>query len=141
MKIGNLMGESTAAGFVDWFDVMSFSWGLTQASGRATLQDVHITKSSGRSSPALMVDADEGALLPAVQIVFVVNDQTGKPQTYERISLSDVLITSFSLFCDGSRPTETLTLSFSKLEFDKFDYRADGGHSTEIGVVNVGGTG
>ena len=64
MKFDSIDGESTAKNHEKWIEVLSFSWGVTNArtsasgggggAGKASFQDLHFIQKTQSSSPKLL---------------------------------------------------------------------------------------
>ena len=136
MHIEGIPGESQAEGHHNEFDIYAFSWGETNTralgggggagSGKVSMQDFHFTKPAGKSSPKLFLACASGRHLPAVQIV-VTTLGNEREQNLQRYVLSDCIISSYQTGGDGdSRPTESLSLNFTKIEFSQWVFRDNG---------------
>ncbi len=96
-------GESTDADHVNWIDVLSVSWGTTQAvshrtdprGGRRALEpgfsDLTMLKTLDKSSPKLMVACAAGTRFATVNIDFT-SSMGDAPQSYLLIEMTDVVI-------------------------------------------------
>ena len=123
LKIEGIKGESTK----DWkhkdeIDVMSFSWGCSNAGARqggtAKPTECVVTKQIDKSSPQLMLACATGQPIPSVTFTVSRSDGTGGTTDYYVVTLSDVLISSFqsSATSGGDRPTESVSFNFTKIE-------------------------
>lgn len=156
MNIPGLQGESQSRGHENWFDVFSFSWGVSNprgtggggggGAGRASFSDLSIMKYGGKSSPLLMLACARGQLLPAVQLEVTVPRGENGDTVFQRYVLSDCMITSYEDAGDGSvMPTESLSLNFTKIDFTQHFFNNDGLDSTQEAFWdirrNTGGVG
>jgi type VI secretion system secreted protein Hcp len=130
LKIGDIKGESKDSQHRDWIEVSSFSWGMSQSgvaadrpgsgagAGKVSVQDISITKRLDKSSPLLMRSCATGQHIKeaTLNLSRTKNDQ----QTYYVITLTDVLVSSYSPACSegGAEnvPVEAVTLNFSKIQ-------------------------
>ena len=125
-----IKGNVTAKGYEDWIELDSFSLGcgrgITMEVGnmanreatRPSISEVSATKMMDNASGGLFKESLTGVEGVEVQIHIV---QTGAKQVekYAAYTLSDVLISSYSVSASGgSAPGEALSLSFSKIVAD-----------------------
>ena len=135
MKIEGIEGDSTSDKYRGWIEIMSYSWGASQSGGQAgggggagkvSFQDLHFTHHSGKGSPMLMLACASGKHLPAVQLV-VVSAKGDKPQEYLKVTLTDILVSSYQQSGDaGGLPVESCSLNFTKIRYDQAIVRPNG---------------
>lgn len=142
LKIEGIPGESTDAKHADEIVVTSFRTGFVQqpvtasgaggSAGKAVLQDLTLTKWLDKASPLLMLKCAQGTHLPTA--VLTVRKAGEDRLEYYKITLSDVLISSISSegTSSGDRPTESLSLNFSKIEWEYTPQKADGSADTPV---------
>ena len=88
-----------------------------QASGKRMHKPFVITKEFDKASPMLAKIVASGELLPAVNLVFAGDlNGDGREDLY-KVTLHDVMISAISSSSGGDRPTESLSLNFTKIEF------------------------
>jgi type VI secretion system secreted protein Hcp len=127
LKYDGIDGEATHDSHKKWIDVHSLSFGIGRAistpSGSAanreasepSVSEVVITKLMDSASPKLMVESATGAAGKTVKIDLV---STGSPgNTYVTYTLTNALISSYSVSSGGDRPSESLSISFTKIEY------------------------
>lgn len=127
MDYDGIKGEATQQDHKKWIDVLSLSWGAGRAittsdesvvnrlSSGPHLSDVTIVKSMDVSSPQLVNEALAGNEGKTVRIDLTT---TGSPSVvYCTYTISNALISSYSVASSADRPTETIGISFTKLEF------------------------
>ena len=145
MNIQGIDGDSTNSQFPNWFEVMSFSWGESNAgtqssgggggAGKVQFSDFSVTKRAGKGSPLIMVACASGKHLPAVQFAITTGRGRDQQNVFEQFKLTEVLVSSYQIGDDlGSNPSETLTLNFAKIEFDQTVNMADGSVTVQTGV-------
>ena len=126
-------GDVTALGFAGDIELLSAQWGVgkgvtsangTSGSGNVAISDLAITKILDKSSPKLLDQVISGAPAPEVDIFFVAPNAT---QPYLEVVLNNVLISGYSMNSGGDRPTESLTLNFTKVQFVYSAANAAGG--------------
>jgi type VI secretion system secreted protein Hcp len=132
LKIDGVTGESTDKGHEGWIEVMSFSWGATNAgssgrggggAGKVQFQDFHFVKRTDKSSPVLLNFAVTGKSVPAVQ--FAVRP-AGANLDYLRYKLADVLISSYQTGGNSqgeSVPSDEVSLKYRLIDLAVADLR------------------
>jgi type VI secretion system secreted protein Hcp len=130
IKYGDIKGDVTAEGHKGadcWVEVNSFQWGVGRGISSPTggaadreasapsVSEITLTKPMDVSSYRWLEEAlwGEGQ---AVTIDFCKTDKD-KLEVYAQYILSDTMISGYSASSGGDRPSESLSLSFSKFEF------------------------
>ena len=89
-----------------------------QAAGHVNAGQIQITKAHDQSSPILMQAAATGRHFKTATLF--VRKAGGSQQPYLEYKLTDVLLSHYQMSSGGSsggdRPTESLTLNFTKIE-------------------------
>jgi type VI secretion system secreted protein Hcp len=153
MKIPTIDGESQSEQFRDFFEVYSFSWGVSQSgtqahgggggAGKVSVSDISFLKSTGKASPKLFLACCQGKHFPSSAVV-VTRVVEGREEVYMEYKLENVLISSYQTSGDGgSVPTESLSLNFTKITYKHTSMNPDGSMQTETNFFdfsrNVGG--
>jgi type VI secretion system secreted protein Hcp len=138
LKIDGVEGESTDDKHKAEIDVVSFSWGVTnsgsagfgsgQGSGKVVANDFSFVKLHDKSSPVLYIACATGQHYK--NAVLVCRKAGGGQQEYLKITMEDVLVSSFvTSGSDGDDvvPTDSITLNYGKLEHSYKIQKADGG--------------
>jgi type VI secretion system secreted protein Hcp len=110
-------------------EVESYSWGVSQTgahstgggggAGKVSVHDISVTKAADKATPELfksvVVSSFKAPLLTTVQ---------HKGQEYYKIEMENVMVSSYQSggSAGSDRPTESLSLNFSKMEF-KYDLK------------------
>ncbi len=127
MNYEGIKGDVTESGHKDWIEVNSFQWGVGRAIGSPTgrgmnreaaapsVSEIVVTKPLDKSSNALLREALQGAG-KKVTINFC-KTEANKLETYLEIKLENVLISGFSESSGGDRPSESISLNFTKVEY------------------------
>lgn len=125
-----IKGNVTATGYEDWIELDSFDLGVgrgilmevgnmaNREASRPNISEAALSKSMDNASGSLFRESLAGIEGVEVQIHIV---QTGAQQVekYASFTFSDVLISSFSINgSKGAAPSESLTLSYSKVMAD-----------------------
>ena len=141
MKYDDIEGESQAVGHEGEIEVLSFSWGVSNSgsltagggAGVPKFQDLVITKRTDKSSPLLMLSTATGKTHPRV-ILTLTRDGEPRGGGYYTITLEEVFVTSFQTSGSGSdsRPTESLSLNYTRIKFEYTPQKADGSADTPV---------
>lgn len=128
MKYGAIKGSVTEAGHKDWIELGSFQWGVgrgissptgsdtTREASNPSISEVVVTKSMDGSSPNLFVDAVAGEMNTAVVIEFTMTKAKGV-QTFLKYELTNTGLSGYSVSSGGDRPSESLSLNFTKVSW------------------------
>lgn len=129
LQLPGIEGESTAQGHEQWIELTSYQFGASNPDPRAasapSVSELVVTKSVDLSSPLLFQAVGAGTAF-ANALLDVTRTAAGQTQTYMKYELSDVFITSYSVSSSGERPTESLSLNFTKVEFSYFPQLPNG---------------
>jgi type VI secretion system secreted protein Hcp len=141
-KIGDIKGESLDAKHKDEIEVLSYSWGVTNAGsmahgtgggeGKATFHDLSFVHNIDKASPVLMQACATGTHMKEATIV---HRKAGKEQhEYLIVKMNDVIITGVTHgggSGDGGH-SENVSLSFAKVAVEYKPQKADG--SLDAGI-------
>jgi type VI secretion system secreted protein Hcp len=135
-KIGDIKGESSDAKHKDEIEVLSWSWGVSTTAGpgpgggggvgagKATFQDISLTHTLDRASPALMQACATGQHFKDGLITV---RKAGKEQhEYLVIKMNDLIVSSVGDSSSGDRPMESITLSYAKIHIEYKEQKPDG---------------
>ena len=140
-KIGDIKGESFDAKHKDEIEVLSFSWGVTNAevkgpgggggAGKPTFQDLSLVHNIDKASPKLMQACATGAHLKEATIT---RRKSGKgQQEFLVIKMNDVIITGvIHGGASGQAGSETVSLAFAKVDLEYKPQKPDGSLDTGI---------
>jgi type VI secretion system secreted protein Hcp len=142
-KLGDIKGESLDDKHKDEIELLSWSWGVSNAGGRptpgggggaagkATFHDFSFIHKIDKASPVLMQACATGVHLKEATIT---HRKAGKgQQEFLVIKMSDIIVTSVneSDNNDGNS-VESVTLTFAKVDVEYKPQKADG--SLDAGV-------
>lgn len=127
MNYNNIPGDVTAEGHEKWIELNSVQWGvgrgiLSPTGGSAdressapSVSEIVVTKVTDVSSTKLLNEAYQGEG-QSVTIDFLKTDK-GKLEVYLTFTLTNTMISGHSFSSGGDRPTESISLNFTKVEF------------------------
>ena len=140
-KLGDIKGESIDDKHKDEIEVLSYSWGVSNAGsmsfgtgggeGKATFQDLSFTHKVDKASPVLMQACATGVHLKEATIT---HRKAGKGQLeFLVIKMNDVIVTGVQnggSGADGS--SENVSIAFAKVNVEYKPQKADG--SLDAGI-------
>jgi len=140
MKFGGIQGDVTAAGHIGWIELNSLQWGVGRGvssptgssadreSSAPSVSEVTITKDQDTASDGMLTEAftgDGGGNGATVQID-LTRTQSGQLVVFQSIVLSNVILSGYSTSTGGDRPTESLSLNFTKIAVTNTPMKPDG---------------
>jgi len=139
-KLGDIKGESLDDKHKDEIEVLSYSWGVSNAGsmgygsgggeGKATFHDLSFTHKIDKASPVLMQACATGTHLKEATIT---HRKAGKGQhEFLVIKMNDVIITSVTETDAGDDRFETVSLAFAKVDVEYRPQKPDG--SLDAGI-------
>jgi type VI secretion system secreted protein Hcp len=128
LKIDGIEGESADKAHPKEIELLSFSWGVTQAgtgahggggggAGKASFNDFVFVARVSKASPKLFLTSAGGQHVKSV--LLTCRRSGGAQLEFLKIKLSDVLVSSYQV--GGSSPEDPLdqvSLSFAKIEVE-----------------------
>jgi len=142
----DLKGEAKTAGFEDQIDVLSWSWGASQTgtmhvgtgggAGKATVQDLRITKLVDKSSPNLLQAVISGKQFGKATLT-CRKAGGDAPVDYLKIEMEKVIITSHGTGGSGGSDefSENLSLNFASYKKTYTSQKDDGTADAVVGPV------
>ncbi len=127
MKYDGIDGDVTAEGHEKWIELNSFQWGVGRGissptggsadreSSAPSVSEIAVTKALDIATTKLLDEALQGEGKTVV-IDFCKTDK-GKLETYMSYKLADVMVSGYSISSGGDRPSESLSLNFTKVEY------------------------
>ncbi|WP_097460379.1 Hcp family type VI secretion system effector [Mangrovitalea sediminis] len=131
MNYEGIKGEVTAKGHEQWIDIMTMDWGVNRNISAATgtnkdreatstnVSNVTITKLMDETTPLLFTESCVGK---GKKVEIHLTKTGDNLENYMEYTLTDVMISGYSMHTDGERPIETMTLSFTKVEMKYTPY-------------------
>ena len=140
-KLGDIKGESTDSKHKDEIEVLSYSWGVTNAGsmahgsgggeGKSTFHDLSFVHKIDKASPILMQACANGTHIKEATIT---HRKAGKgQQEYLIVKLNDVIITGVTHGGSGDGSTENISMAFSKVAYEYKPQKPDG--SLDAGII------
>ena len=127
LKYGSIKGETTQLTHKEWIEVNSIQWGVGRgvASGvgggskreatAPSVSEITITKTMDISSPLLLKEALGGKAVD-VKLELTQTDNSGKHVSYQKYVLSETLVSGYSVSSGGDRPSESISMNFTKID-------------------------
>ncbi len=131
LKYGTtIKGESLAEGHKGsdgWMEIGSVQWGVGRAintpvgaaskreASAPRVSEITVTKLMDSTSPLLAQEALIGKAVTAN--IELTETGADKLNTYLTINLTNTMISGYSMSSGGDRPSESLSLNFTKIEF------------------------
>jgi type VI secretion system secreted protein Hcp len=139
---GKIKGDSAYPDHKDWIQLSSCQFGVGRGiasssggsdreTGTPSVSEVVVTKNSDVSSVDLFVES-AGGKDPKLTTIDFCNVQGNKVNVYLQLELENTLISGYSVSSGGDRPTESLSLNFTKIKY-KYTKFESGGGETPIG--------
>lgn len=140
MDFPGISGDTISKGFENQIQLDSFQWGVERAisssggireASAPHVGEITVTKLMDKASPLLLQNSLVGQAVGPVTITFVKDAGTG-PIRYAQYTLENVLISGYSVSSGGDTPSESLSLSFTKITFKFTPTNPDGSLGTPI---------
>jgi type VI secretion system secreted protein Hcp len=132
LKVATVPGESTDDKHAEWIEVLSYSWGASQATGgaasasgnnagqRVDIHDFAVVKQLDKASPKLFLSCATGESIGDVTLELC--KAGGDKQKYMSYKMSDVLVASVRPGGTGkggdALPLEEVSFRFSKIQLE-----------------------
>ena len=125
MQYDKIKGDVTEEGHKDWVEVNSFQWGVGRGISTPTgaahnreasapsVSEVTITKPLDKATVPLLTEFYHGHG-KEVKFDFCTTDKA-KMRVYMSYTLTDVMLSGYSTSSGGERPSESLSLNFTKV--------------------------
>jgi type VI secretion system secreted protein Hcp len=127
MKYGDKKGEVTAEGYKEWVELNSFQWGVGRGisagvgggskreASAPSISEITVSKTLDAFSPLALKEAIGGEGVQ-VKIEITRTDGKGKHVAFQKYVLDGTMISGYSLSSGGDRPSESLSLNFTKID-------------------------
>jgi type VI secretion system secreted protein Hcp len=127
LKLDGIPGDSLAAGHTNEIDLSSVQFGASQtgirdaggkaSARRSSLSTFVVTKRTDKASPKLFLACATGQHIQTAVLTFRDLETGVPPYEYLTITLTDVFISSYSVSSGGDFPSESISISYSKIEY------------------------
>jgi len=146
LDIPDIKGQSTIKGYEDKIEILSASHGVAmqitaspsnteRTSGKPNHQDVTVSKYVDLSTCPLIAACNAGTNLKTVTMTVGRNDG-GTVLPYMVYTLDNAIVSSVSVSAgSGDRPTETITLNYTKIKWDFTQQNAAMGKKGNNGAI------
>ncbi len=134
LKIDGIDGESKDSKHTGEIDVLGWSFGASQAgtmadgggggAGKVSMQDFTFQMRMCKATPKLLLHCANGKHIPSA--LFTARKAGEQQQEYMKIKFTDILVSSYQTGGGGEEPLESISLNFSKIEFEYREQKADG---------------
>ena len=134
LKIDGIEGESKDSKHTGEIDVLSWSFGASQAgtmaggggggAGKVSMQDFSFQMRMCKATPKLLLHCANGKHIPSA--LLTARKAGEQQQEYMKIKFTDLLVSSYSTGGGGEEPLENISLNFSKIEFEYREQKKDG---------------
>ena len=127
LKYGAIKGETTQATHKEWIEVSSFQFGVGRgiSSGvgggskreatAPSVSEITLTKTFDIASPLLLKESIGGKAVET-KIELTQTDNSGKHVAYQKYILTNTLVSGYSISSGGDRPSESISLNFTKID-------------------------
>lgn len=140
LKVEGATGESADVNHKDWIDIKSFEWGAMQigtmagggggGSGKVSFNDLNVTTSMDKATPAILKHCSSGKHLGEVKLS--ICKAGGSQIEYSTIVLKDVLVTFVDFSGGGGEQIGTkYSFQSSKIEHRYWIQTSQGGKGAE----------
>jgi type VI secretion system secreted protein Hcp len=142
MQYGPIKGNVTAEGHEQWVEVQSLQWGVGRGISAPTgaqkdreasapsISEIVVTKMMDESTPYFFQEATFGK---AKKCVFhLVKTDADTLQTYMEYELEDAMLSGYSVSSGGDRPSESLSVNFTKITMKYVPWNDDAEKGTPI---------
>ncbi|MCW4048238.1 MAG: type VI secretion system tube protein Hcp [Candidatus Bathyarchaeota archaeon] len=130
-----ISGESTDKDHVDWIDVLSFSFSVTQPTSStgttrrrsSVVMGASMTKYVDKATPKLMEKCASGEVIPEVTVVFTRTFETAVE--FYQYDLTNVMVVSYRSSGDVTSdwyPWDSLSLRFKEIKVTYTEYDSSG---------------
>ena len=128
LKLGKIEGSVTAEGYENWIECQSFQWGVgkgvstptgsakDRACSTASISEVVVSKMFDKASIALFKNAVAGMDKAQDAKIHLCQSDGTKIGPYVQYELTNTLISGYSVSSGGDRPSESVSLNFTKVQ-------------------------
>lgn len=146
MKYADIKGIVDAEGFKDWIEVNSFQWGVGRGIGSPvgtgrdreasapSVSEITVTKAWDTVASSKLLQ--EGLIGEGVKAEFKFTTLDAKKlTTYLHIELEDAMISGYSVSSGGDKPSESISINFTKVTYAPTAVKSAGGSTAQAKVI------
>ena len=145
MKYGALKSDTTADGHKDWIELNSLQWGVGRGissptggssdreSSAPSVSEITVTKAQDVATIDILNEAYQGEGTEVT--IDLCKTDKGKLEVYLSFILTNTMISGYSVSTGGDRPSESLSLNFTKIECKMNQMSADNKAGTSSNVT------
>jgi type VI secretion system secreted protein Hcp len=141
MQYTKIDGEVTTKPFDKWIELNSIQWGVGRGismplgggvskreSSDPQISEISVTKDMDSTSPKFFSESVIGKLDNDVKIVITRTKPGGETEAFCEYTLKNCAISGYSTSSGGDRPSESLSINFTNIEFKytAFDVKGTG---------------
>ncbi|MBL8231251.1 MAG: type VI secretion system tube protein Hcp [Bryobacterales bacterium] len=137
LQIDGVKGESNDKQLPDHIELLSYSFGASQAgsfaygggggAGKCQFQDFQFNKRCDKASPMLFLHCATGKHIK--KATMKIRKASGKQEIFFKAEFTDILVSSYTVSGEGSGdpiPTESISFNFDKLQLSYNLQKSDG---------------
>lgn len=145
LKIDGIPGESTKKGMEEQIEVLSWSWGESNAGsfagsgggggGKVVMQDFHFSMQVCKASPKLMLACATGQHVKGATLT--ARKAGGTQGAYMTFKFTDLLISSYQIGGNGGSdiiPADQISFNYTKVEMEYKEQKTDGSMGNPVAV-------
>ncbi|WP_404391300.1 Hcp family type VI secretion system effector [Humibacillus xanthopallidus] len=137
LSIDGIPGESADEDHRNWIEVLSYSWGASSGAtaalsgggsgaGRATVTDLFVSSMLSQASPQLFLAVMNGKHATTAILEGVRSSGEGDRAPFMRLSLDDVLVTSYQTGAAEETPFDAFSLAYGRISYSYWRQDARG---------------
>ncbi len=145
MKYDKIVGDATEEGHKDWITLHSFQFGVGRGistptgsgklreSSAPSVSEITVTKGQDGSTIPIMTEGYQGQGKDCT--IDFVSTEAGQLRTYLSFKLYNTMISGYSLSSGGDRPSESISLNFTKIETKTTEYKEDNTPGKQLSLI------
>jgi type VI secretion system secreted protein Hcp len=139
MQYETVDGEVTTSPYAKWIEINSFQLGVGRSismplgggvskreSSNPSVSEVTVTKDTDSTSPKFFEQSLHGKMDSKVKFAFVRTKTGGETEAYLEFALTNCAVSGYSLSSGGDRPSESISINFTKIEHKYTSYDEKG---------------
>lgn len=150
IKLDGIEGESTHKDHKGEIEILSYSWGTNRVGGggdvragasasKSCVSEFNFMKFLDKSSTAIVGNSMGTGIIPKATITMQRSGEEGS-QVYYKLTLTSVLVSSYTMSASSERPVESVSLRFASGEMSYKPVDEKGGLGGETKVMFKAGS-